>query len=152
MPRAPAAKSSMPMLAFRNCLLATSAGVIRGLGARRSHHTNSTPSRIAPCIRLSHSARSPANGLASTSAKVRNITAPPSSSMPRTSTERPAVRSQVSGHQRRASTMPRIPKGMLMRKIQCQVATSTSTPPITGPSADDTRATTAMRASPKPRW
>ena len=36
---------------------------------------------------------------------------------------RPALRSQVSGHQRSASTTPTMPNGMLMRKIQCQLAT-----------------------------
>ena len=71
--------------------------------------------------------------------------------MPRMSTSRPAVRSQVSGHQRRASTIPRMPNGMLMRKIQCQLAISTSTPPSTGPIADETSATTAINASPRPR-
>ena len=40
---------------------------------------------------------------------------------------------------------------MLIRKIQCQLAISISTPPSTGPSADDTSATTAIRASPRPR-
>ena len=40
---------------------------------------------------------------------------------------------------------------MLIRKIQCQLATSTSTPPSTGPNADDTRATTAISARPLPR-
>ena len=38
-----------------------------------------------------------------------------------------------------------------MRKIQCQLAISISTPPSTGPAADDTSATTAISASPKPR-
>ena len=46
---------------------------------------------------------------------------------------------------------PRIPNGMLIRKIQCQLAISISTPPITGPAAEDTSATTAISASPKPR-
>ena len=40
---------------------------------------------------------------------------------------------------------------MLIRKIQCQLAISISTPPSTGPSADDTSATTAISASPRPR-
>ena len=148
---APAAKKSIPMLALRNCLLANSPGVIIGLGARRSHQTNVAPSRIAACIRLSQSGKSPPNGFASTSATVRNKTAAPSSSMPRRSTWRPAVRSQVSGHQRRHITTPSTPKGTLIRKIQCQLATSTSTPPRTGPSAEDTSAITAIRASPRPR-
>ena len=38
-----------------------------------------------------------------------------------------------------------------MRKIQCQLAISISTPPSTGPTAEDTSATTAISASPKPR-
>ena len=71
--------------------------------------------------------------------------------MPRTSTTRPALRSQVSGHQRSASTTPRMPKGMLIRKIQCQLAHSISTPPSTGPNAEDTSATTAISARPRPR-
>ena len=72
--------------------------------------------------------------------------------MPRTSTCLPtALRSQVSGHQRSARMMPTIPNGMLMRKIQCQLASSISTPPSTGPKAEDTSATTAISASPKPR-
>ena len=151
LPIAPAPKNSIPRFALRNCLLAISAGVIIGLGARRSHQTNAAPSRIAPCIRLSQSARSPPNGFASTSATVRNRTAAPSSTIPRTSTWRPALRSHVSGHQRRQSTTPSTPKGMLIRKIQCQLATSTSTPPSTGPSAEDTSATTAISARPRPR-
>ena len=40
---------------------------------------------------------------------------------------------------------------MLIRKIQCQLAISISTPPSTGPNAEDTSATTAISASPKPR-
>ncbi len=44
-----------------------------------------------------------------------------------------------------------IPNGMLIKKIQCQLAISTTAPPITGPSADDTSATTAISARPKPR-
>ena len=71
--------------------------------------------------------------------------------MPRTSTWRPALRSQVSGHQRRHITMPSTPNGTLIRKIQCQVAISTSTPPRTGPSAEDTSAITAISARPRPR-
>ena len=43
------------------------------------------------------------------------------------------------------------PNGMLIRKIQCQLAISTSTPPITGPAAEETSATTAISASPRPR-
>ena len=139
------------MFALRNCLFASSLGDSIGLGARFSHHTNVTPKRIEACMRLSHSARLPAKGFASISATVRQSTAPASSSIPRTSTSRPALRSQVSGHQRQASSSPRIPKGMLIRKIQCQLATSTSTPPSTGPNAEDTSATTAMSASPRPR-
>ena len=71
--------------------------------------------------------------------------------MPRTSTWRPALRSQVSGHQRQASKMPTIPKGMLIRKIHSQLATSISTPPSTGPNAEETSAITAISASPRPR-
>ena len=71
--------------------------------------------------------------------------------MPRTSTSRPALRSHVSGHQRQQSTTPSTPNGTLIRKIQCQSATSTRTPPSTGPSADDTSATTAISARPRPR-
>ena len=151
MPSAPAPKNSMPRLALRNCLLESSPGVIIGLGALRSHHTKAAPSRIAACMRLSHSARWPSNGLASISATVRQNTARPSRTIPRTSTSRPAVRSQVSGHQRRQSRMPRIPNGMLIRKIHSQLAISTSTPPSTGPSAEETSATTAISASPRPR-
>ncbi len=140
------------MFALRNWRFDSSPGVIIGSGARRSHQKNRTPSRIAPCIRLSQSGRSPPNGFASTSAIVRNSTAPPSRSMPRTSTCLPtALRSQVSGHQRSARMIPTIPNGMLMRKIQCQLASSISTPPTTGPKAEDTSATTAISASPKPR-
>ena len=36
-------------------------------------------------------------------------------------------------------------------KIQCQLTNSTSTPPSTGPAAEDTSATTAISARPKPR-
>jgi hypothetical protein len=39
----------------------------------------------------------------------------------------------------------------LIRKIHSQLATSTSTPPSTGPSAVVTRATTAISARPRPR-
>ena len=140
------------MFALRNWRFDSSPGVIIGSGARRSHQKNRTPSRIAPCIRLSQSGRSPPNGFASTSAIVRNSTAPPSRSMPCTSTCLPtALRSQVSGHQRSARMIPTMPNGMLMRKIQCQLAISISTPPSTGPNAEDTSATTAISASPKPR-
>ena len=38
-----------------------------------------------------------------------------------------------------------------MRKIQCQLAISIRMPPSTGPNADDTSATTAISASPRPR-
>ena len=54
---APAANSSIPMFALRNWRFWNSPGEIIGLGARRSHHTKATPSRIAACMRLSHRAR-----------------------------------------------------------------------------------------------
>ena len=38
-----------------------------------------------------------------------------------------------------------------MRKIHSQLAISISTPPITGPAAEETSATTAISARPKPR-
>jgi hypothetical protein len=45
-----------------------------------------------------------------------------------------------------------IPNGTLTRKIQCQLAISSSTPPSTGPAAFASSATTAIVASPRPRW
>ena len=53
--------------------------------------------------------------------------------------------------------MPSTPIGTLIRKIQCQpashgqLANSTSTPPIGGPSAAAAFATTAIIARPRPR-
>ncbi len=87
-----------------------------------------------------------------TSANVREKTARPTVIIPHQSTLVPANGSWVSGRMRSASAMPRIPIGTLIAKIQCQLANSISTPPIGGPSAAAALATTAIIASPRPRW